>query len=87
MHECFRMAKPLAKHIKEPSLIGGEIEQEALAEEARLRAEWQARQAKAKSESGEVSRSESPQNADSPQDTGSPQNAAEVAAASDEDSD
>ncbi|VDM77534.1 unnamed protein product [Strongylus vulgaris] len=78
------MSKPLARHIKEPSLLGGEIEQEALAEEARLRAEWKvrlmvvilssARQAAANSGSGVESRTpESPQNADSPQSTGSPQ--------------
>lgn len=34
------MSKPLAKHIKDTALIGGEIEREALAEEARLTAEW-----------------------------------------------
>ncbi|VDM80480.1 unnamed protein product [Strongylus vulgaris] len=71
---AFCMSKPLARHIKEPSLLGGEIEQEALAEEARLRAEWKARQAAANSGSGVESRTpESPQNADSPQSTGSPQ--------------
>nr|CDJ87314.1 SWIB MDM2 domain containing protein [Haemonchus contortus] len=60
---AFSMSKPLAKHIKEPALLGGEIEQEALAEEARLTAEWKARQAAADSGSAEVSRSTaSPQN-------------------------
>ncbi|KAL6728032.1 hypothetical protein Aduo_009844 [Ancylostoma duodenale] len=67
------MSKPLAKHIKEPALLGGEIEQEALAEEARLTAEWKARQAMADGGSGEVSRS-----------TESPQNAAEEAASDDD---
>ncbi|CAJ0598210.1 unnamed protein product [Cylicocyclus nassatus] len=64
---AFSMSKPLAKHIKDTAALGGEIEQEALAEEARLRAEWLARQ-KASNESGIESRStESPQIADSPQ--------------------
>uniref|UniRef100_A0A158P733 DEK_C domain-containing protein n=1 Tax=Angiostrongylus cantonensis TaxID=6313 RepID=A0A158P733_ANGCA len=59
------MSKPLAKHIKEPALLGGEIEQEALAEEARLTAEWKARQAMTDDGSAEVSRSTaSPQNND-----------------------
>ncbi|ETN77831.1 hypothetical protein RB195_009347 [Necator americanus] len=71
---AFSMSKPLAKHIKEPALLGGEIEQEALAEEARLTAEWKARQAMADSGSGEVSRS-----------TESPQNAAEEAASDEDD--
>ncbi|KAJ1365910.1 hypothetical protein KIN20_026382 [Parelaphostrongylus tenuis] len=62
---AFSMSKPLAKHIKEPALLGGEIEQEALAEEARLTAEWKARQAMADDGSAEVSRSTaSPQNND-----------------------
>ncbi|KAK6028852.1 SWIB/MDM2 domain protein [Ostertagia ostertagi] len=61
--KAFAMSKPLAKHIKDPAILGGEIEQEALAEEARLTAEWKARQASADSGSGEVSRSTaSPQN-------------------------
>lgn len=67
---AFSMSKPLAKHIKDTALIGGEIEREALAEEARLTAEWKARQAKAESASAEASRStSSPQNND--QDAGS----------------
>ncbi|KAE9421168.1 hypothetical protein Angca_008104 [Angiostrongylus cantonensis] len=62
---AFSMSKPLAKHIKEPALLGGEIEQEALAEEARLTAEWKARQAMTDDGSAEVSRSTaSPQNND-----------------------
>ncbi|KJH45803.1 SWIB/MDM2 domain protein [Dictyocaulus viviparus] len=54
---AFSMSKPLAKHIKEPALLGGEIEQEALAEEARLTAEWKARQAVTDDGSVNVSRS------------------------------
>ncbi|KAK5977244.1 hypothetical protein GCK32_002754 [Trichostrongylus colubriformis] len=50
---AFAMSKPLAKHIKDTAFLGGEIEQEALAEEARLTAEWKARQAVADGGSAE----------------------------------